>query len=487
MSGKEHVPTGIKNFGLVDVLVILICLSTATVSIYLFRLDLMQTIDSYDEEPAGTIIIRSNVIQRRHVDRVLWDRIFVDSPVYMGDLIRAAELSAATVFIEDNQISLDENTLIQIQHAPGGKGPLQVELQEGNLSLAAAGTEGSGITLNLMGRSIQTGPGTVLNAGMGDEGIIVQVNEGNATFIQEGRSRELGEGAMIAQDTSGVERVIPMAVVKSPRSNARYLKNRQQPVSVDFIWNRINIDAGETLRLEISGNPNFARDIKIIEDLTDRARVDFDTGLWYWRLAFGNAVLRTGQLTVADASGPDLLSPAANSVFRYHNDLPQLRFQWSQRPEATHYIIEVALAGANGETPDFKNPVISRQSVSASFIQTAPGPGIWYWRVRPVFSSVYEGAAGADSLPVASFRIEKTGDPGAQLLELPEPAPVRTPSGGNAVPGGNYIVQTGDTLAGIAGQVYNLAGYWRIIANANNIPDPDLIEVNQVLYLPPAE
>jgi hypothetical protein len=75
--------------------------------------------------------------------------------------------------------------------------------------------------------------------------------------------------------------------------------------------------------------------------------------------------LNTGQLTVADAVGPELLSPVTNSVFRYYNELPQLRFQWSVKSGVSHYIIEI------DESPEFDNPRISRQVTSTSFIQTA--------------------------------------------------------------------------------------------------------------------
>jgi len=548
MSEIDRASYRIRIFGLVDLLVIIVFLSTAAASIYLFRRDLTQTIDSYDKDPAGIIVIRNNVVQRRHADRVLWDRIFVDSAVYAGDLIRAADFSAATIYLDDNQINLNQNTLIQIQSAPGGKGPVEIELQEGNLSLASSGSEGPGIVLNLMGRQIQAGPGAVLNAEMGDEGLIVQVNEGSATFIEEGRSRDIGEGSMIAQDASGAERVLPMAVVMSPRPNARFLNRGPGPLTVDFVWRSTNIEEGETLRLEIAGDPYFARNTKVMENLADSVQADFDAGLWHWRLAYGNTVLRTGQITVADASGPELQSPAMDSVFRYYGDLPQLRFQWSARNEASHYVIEIC------EKPDFINPSVSRQSASASINLPAPGPGLWHWRVQPAFSAAYEGTApgGAGFSSAASFRIEKTSDPNAPMFELPEPplaaaqvpapeppaappapepappeppapvaqapapepppppAPPTPPPAAvqppppeppppeparpaissraiNPIAGTHYTVQDGDTLVNIALRAYHLDRNWRLIAAANNITDPDLIETGDVIYLPLAE
>jgi LysM repeat protein len=537
--------TEIKSSWLIDCMVVIICLSTAAVSLHLFRLDLFRTLEARDEEPAGIIIIRNNIVQRRYADRTVWDRLVVDSPVYSGDLIRAADFSDATVHVDENQIGLNENTLIRIQHDPEGRGPFQIELREGNVNLVT-GTAGSGLTLNLMGRQVQATPGTVLNAEMGEEGLIVQVSEGNATFIEEGQSRELSGGMMIAQDAKGAERAVPAAVVMYPRPNARYINHLADPLIINFSWMSMNINSDEPLRLEIASDSNFTKNTGVVEDFGNQGYAAFGAGTWHWRLSQGNVVLSKGQLTVADASGPQLLSPVVDSVFRYQQELPQLRFQWSEKPGASHYRIEIA------ESPDFNNPQLSRQVSSASFIQSAPGPGTWYWRVEPVFPSVYAGNTVFS--PAASFSVEQTSDPNAPALELPDPAlavrppvqvtqtaqttqtvwsaqalpPVQTAQTVQATPpvqttqtpqtvqatppvqttqtpqptqtippvqtaqtgtraiatGQNYTVQRGDVLHDIARRAYGNAALWTKIVEANDIPNPDLIEINDVLFIP---
>jgi LysM repeat protein len=454
----------VRNFRVIDLFVVIFFLTTALISLYLFRLDLFRTLEARDEEPAGIIIIKNNVVQRRYADRTIWDRLIVDSPVYSGDLIRAAELSDATIFIDENQIGLNENTLIRIQSE--GKGSFQIELKEGNVDVV---TGGAGIMLNLMGKVVQAMPGTVLKAEIGDEGFIVQVNEGKATFFDEGQSRELSGGMMIAQDTEGAERIIPAAVVTSPHPNARYINNSSEPLPVNFIWNSFNIDVTETLRLEISKDPNFVKNTKIIDEYDGQAYTAFEPGTWHWRLSQGNTILSTGQLTVAAASGPELLSPVKNSVFRYFSELPQIRFQWTEKSGASHYIIEI------DESIEFNNPRISRQVSASSFIQSELGSGTWYWRVQPVFSSAYTGISVYSS--AASFKVEQSSDPNAPVLELPEPAAIKPA-------GRNYTVQPGDTLSRIARQEYGDFSMWKKIVDANNISNPDLIFLNQILFIP---
>ena len=465
-----------KNFWILDILVLVFFLSTAAAGIYLFRQDLMRTIDSRNEEAAGIIIIRNNIVQRRHFDRVLWDRLFTNSPVYSGDLIRAAELSDATVYIDDNQINVNENTLIRIQYSQDGRGSFEVELREGNLNVITGGK--SGLMLNLMGRKVEIESGTALDAEFNEEGIVVKVGEGSATFVEEGQSRQITEGMIIAQDTKGAERVIPAAVVTSIVSNARYLKTMQEPLPVGFGWQSMNIDDDEAVRLEIAGDRNFVKDFRAIEGFDGQALVAFDPGRWYWRLAYKNSILSRGQLTVAEASGPQLLSPAMDSIFRYQNAPPKIRFQWEEKDGASHYVFEV------DETKEFNNPRINRELKAASFITSELEAGTWYWRVRPIFSSAYEGSAGYSE--TASFKIEQSFDKQAPMIEISEKALAVIPAPVNNRPaaGSRYTIKNGDTLGRIARQVYGDALLWSIIVEANGIETPDLVYPDQVIYLP---
>ncbi|MCL2759713.1 MAG: LysM peptidoglycan-binding domain-containing protein [Treponema sp.] len=507
---QNQTPQISNKLRFIDILVLVVFISTAIYGLYLFRQDLMQTFDARDMEPAGIIVVRNNVVQRRHADRVAWDRIFVDSPVYPGDLIRAAELSSTNIDIANNEIFLNENTLIRIQQTMGGMGNFLVELREGNLSVTS-NSDSEGIVLDLMGSQVLTSSGTVLSAEVGDEGIAVQVNEGKAEFIQEGQAREISEGAMIALDTQGVERVIPAAVVMRPVTNARYLNNRPQPLQINFSWNRINLEEGETLRLEIASDANFSIVLRTLTGLNNSAQMSFSSGRWHWRLAFEDTILSRGQFTIVDSFGTTIISPVIGSLFRYHDAPPQIRFQWAETEGASRYLIEI------NNTQDFSAPAISRESNGASLILSQMEAGTWYWRVKPVFPLVFEGESSFSS--VASFRIERTENITAPAIEIPvipveraaviaapvvatapaqpaasaqapAPAPrqdaIIRPQTVRSVTGARrfHTVQAGETLGRIARQYYNDAMQWNRISDANNITNPDLIHPGEVFLIP---
>jgi hypothetical protein len=407
-----------KRLRLADIIIVILCLSITVCSVNLFRNDLYQTIRLQNVQPVGTITIKNNTVQRRIADRVLWDRLRVTSPVYLGDVIRVAELSEATLNIEDQQIDIGENTLIRIQLSPDGSGALQIELTEGNLVYSNLGVSGGvdsgGLRLNLMNRIIETEAGTVFSASAGKDGMVLRVIEGKTILIEDGTSREITPGTMIALNAEGMERRTPSAVVTQPRPNARYVKSTSQPLPVRFAWNRVNLQPQDTLRLEIAADRNFSRDVQSMENLASSAEVSLQAGIWNWRLLYENTTLSGGRITVVEALDLNLLSPASGSVIRYRDGQPSLRIQWPQIEEAAHYVIEIA------STPDFVNPQISREVDAPFLVDSSLSEGTWYWRVKPVFSSAYEG--GASFSNVSFFRIEQTEQiaAGEQVITLPE-------------------------------------------------------------------
>jgi len=412
-----------KDAGLkfLDFLMIVLCLSVAAVFFNKFRLDLFQTIYSRNEEPAGLITIKHNTVQRRPHDRVYWDWLRNESPVYIGDLIRVAELSDATLHIADNYIHLNENTSIRIRRTWDDKGPFQVDLDSGSLSLST-GTEGGNITLNLMGRQVDVKPGTVINASAGGAGIAVQVSEGEALFTDKKQKQTLVATAVIAMDSEGRERTEPAVVVRSPPPDAHYLKSRPEPVNIVFSWDRHYLPPGATLRMEIAEDRNFGRIVRTIENLDSMAEAALGAGQWFWRLFYKDAVLGTGQLTVADAAGIKLLNPTPDKLFRFQTSSPIIRFQWSEAVEASSYTLEVS------QTDDFTYPRIRRQVGGEYVIESNMEEGNWYWRVTPVFPSAYSGSVPPS--PVSSFRIEQ-GEPVEEPLWT-EPVIAHTPSESSA-------------------------------------------------------
>jgi len=398
-----------------DVFVIVFCVSGAVFSLNLFRLDLFQSIAIQNKKPMGTVTVKYNNVQRRFSDRVLWSRLTVKSPIYLGDLIRVAEYSSATLNINDGIIDINENSLIRIRASQDGEDRVVIDLNSGSLSITGSDTADSTVALSVMGRVIAPAAKATLSASAGESGVKLQVNEGSVIITgEDGQSRSMEAGEAIFLDTKGVEQAAPAAVVLLPRPNARFIKNSAEPVNIRFTWNVINIDQQQPLRLEIASGPNFTHIVRTTEGINS-SNAALDAGIWYWRLSYQDTVLSFGQFTIADAVMSAPISPIKDSQFSYQENMP-VRFEWQPVEGASYYILEAGL------TPDIMNPLITRQTAIASFVESNMEAGNWYWHVKPVFSSMYEGAASFSQ--VSSFKIDK---PVAAVQAANEPSAAPLP------------------------------------------------------------
>jgi len=294
MNNKSRRP---EYFQVSDLVIIVIFLLIAVFSIDMFRYDFLRTINLLNVEPVGTVVIKKNTVQRRILDRVLWDRLAGESPVYIGDLIRVAEISAATLYIDDNSIDLDENTLIRITRAADGKG-LRIVLGEGKLSLAS-GAKGANINLDINGRQVQIAPETVLRAAIGETGgSSIQVNEGNAKIVEkDGTVREIPSGTAIIVNADGTEQKTKNEVIttkrltvidglipelKSPAFNSLF-RYRDKPPVLNFQWTKVQ-DAASYI-VEINNTYDFSSPkIRKQTSAVSMKISALEEGSWYWRV-----------------------------------------------------------------------------------------------------------------------------------------------------------------------------------------------------------
>ena len=279
----------VKKFEPKDLFVILFLLFIAVIFVGLFYYDLMQTLSLQNVDPAGTVVIKKNTVQRRFARHVLWNRLGVESPVYIGDLIRVADVSSATLYIGASSIELEENTLIRIMLAPDG------------------------------------------------ESIVIQVSSGEVAIVPTEESRK------IFVEVNGTQ-------------------TQAQP--------------GEALTVSVTDTGNYIETNEIAEWLEN-----------------------TGRMSLMTETKIQLISPAVNSLLRYQDISPVVNFQWEEAENAIFYEIEIFM------TPNTDHPFIRESYLTPYMTETRLWENTWYWRVRPVYSSVYN----VDTIfsDISFFRIVK--------------------------------------------------------------------------------
>jgi len=398
MSDKQK-NQGNKTSGIADFFVVLFCLCGAAASLYLFQSDLFSAMRSLVNLPTGTVSVKYNTVQRRFKDRMIWDRLNNESPVYNGDLIRVARLSGAVITIDNNSIELGENTLIRIQKEGEAA---NIDFFSGEVNVSSS-SGGGMIFLTIGDKVVQAPSGTAFGASSGDEGIVLRITEGTAQIIKDGQASSAPAGTVIIQDAQGNEMKTPAAAVIQPRPNARYLKTGDTPFNLNFEWSRINMQRTDLIRLEVAEDRNFSRVRHVLDNLNSSAAAAVNAGLWHWRLLYENKVLASGRVTVTEAAAPTLFNAVVSG--------PDVQLRWDEVDEASGYLVQIS------QISDFVIPSISTQVQGTSYIMPDIDIGTWYWRVRPIFSSAYEGTA--DFSKASAFQVETKAELPSLSLNTP--------------------------------------------------------------------
>ena len=393
-----------KTAGIRDFFVVLFCLGAAAASLYMFQHDLFNTLRSYINLPAGTVTVKHNTVQRRFKDRMIWDRLYEESPVYNGDLIRVARLSGAVISIDNNNIELGENTLIRIHRDVG---PANLEFISGEINIASL-ADSDMILLSFGDMVVQVPSGTVLGASSGEYGNFLNTMEGVANFIDNGKLTPVPAGTVIMQDAQGREITESAAFIIRPGQDAPFLKTGDRPRDIKFEWRTVNMSEQDTVRLEIAKDQNFTKEVQVLDDLDSSAVAYLDSGIWYWRLLREDTALTTPRrITVTEAAAPALFDAVVSGQ--------NAQLRWQEVRDAAAYHLQIS------NVQDFLQPISVEVQVPNSFIPDLDY-GTWYWRVRPIFSSLYEGTTSFS--PISSFEIKSAGLPPVSLNTPKHESPV---------------------------------------------------------------
>ncbi|MCL2373680.1 MAG: OmpA family protein [Treponema sp.] len=347
-----------------------------------------------NEEPVGTIIFQRRVAQRRFVDRAMWDRLRLASPVYNGDMIRTIEQSEAVVIFDDQitHLSLSENTIIQIFF--DSRVGTHVDFVGGNLEVAS---EDRGVVIT-SGNSSITVEGQA-SIDKSEEGFVFYVSEGTASFD----GMEVEAGNILVIDSYGEINTDPVITMTSFGSFASFLGAPGEAVPVVFSWNSFFFTPDTYVVVEISADRGFSavaetREVGgIYGGGVSSISIPLEHGTHWWRAfpaAAGsrepvNRLFPSGSLEVMPAAAPILFSPSQAAEFVFPAAMAaesRVPFSWSAVEGVSAYLLEISARA------DMAHPAVSRRIAENNIVQTGLDFGRWYWRVTPIFPPQTRGA-----------------------------------------------------------------------------------------------
>lgn len=473
------------------VITIFICLIGAFISSALFYKGFFRALTKLNEEPIATITFKYKTAQRKFLERVVWDRLRQNSPVYNGDTIHTENLAEATVyFIDGNVMNLSENTMAQVFLSENQL--LTAELTDGYATVDA-GEAGAGVVLVADGMEIALEAGSSVGAGIESKskssgvvgesslekeevqketeekrGLSVQVLKGNAVVQSEdGTKVDVVEGQGIAFDKQGQS--LPVLVVTNPLPNSKVLSTTEEKVLVPFRWNfgETKISENQKVYLTVAIDKDF-ENVVVFEDITNQTetQIQLDAEKYFWKVSVVENVTnekvltsQSGKLQIIKSLKPNQIVPAENASFSYRSRIPSIRFMWGEANQATSYKVEIAT------NPSMENPIVEQRTNLTSLIISTLEFGNYYWRVTPYYTINNLGFANPSE--VKSFSVERKS-----VLKKPS----------LYVPLDNGIVNTDEEIGSIAfswKRESEAESYIVKIANNSELKNPFIIETTK--------
>ena len=430
---KKKTRSRLSNSLLLPFLItIFICLIGATTNSWLFYTSFFRALTKQNEQPIATITFKYKTAQRKFLDRVVWDRLRQESPVYNGDTIHTAALSEATIWFNDgNVMDLMENTMAQVFLTEDKQA--MVELEDGYATVDSSDAE-NGMTLSSGGVQVDVKSGTSLSAGSVAQntagagaagtakGLSVQVLKGSASLQNaDGSSLALNQGEELNMSTGTAQAIPakPALTVYTPVRNEKILYHTQGATDVHFSWS----NTAEATVLQISKDKEF-KDIlyRLNSDGLNETNIKLDAGIYFWKLdasedgvseqqAINDGQIKTGKIQVIQSLPPSQVAPAENYTYGYRTRTPAVRIIWTESPYASTYKLEIS------RSPNMNNPVIEQRTSTTSSIISTLEAGTYYWRVTPYYTMNKKGFA--EPSEVHSFKIERKGQLTAPELLVP--------------------------------------------------------------------
>ena len=419
---KKKTRSRLSNSLLLPFLItIFICLIGATTNSWLFYTSFFRALSKQNEQPIATITFKYKTAQRKFLDRVVWDRLRQESPVYNGDTIHTAALSEATIWFNDgNVMELMENTMAQVFLSEDSGA--SVDLEDGYATVDSSDAE-NGMTLSSGGVQVAVKSGSSLSAGGQSGALSVQVLKGSASVQNsDGSSMAVRQGEELSMNVQGAGGNVPAKpalTVYTPVRNEKILYHTQGATDVHFSWS----NTISTTVLQISKDKDF-KDIlyRLNSDGLNETNIKLDAGTYYWKLdgsedgvseqqAINDGQIKSGKIQVIQSLPPNLVAPAENYSYSYRTRTPAVRIIWTESPYASTYKLEIS------KSPAMNNLVVEQRTSTTSSIISTLEAGTYYWRVTPYYTLNKKGFASPSE--IHTFNVEKKGRLTAPELLIP--------------------------------------------------------------------
>jgi hypothetical protein len=340
-----------------------------------------QIAENSDREPVASLSESLNDVQRKPVQRVIWESVSKNDSLFAGEAIRTASDADAKILLvkSGTLIHLEADSLIVLEENAKG---ISLDFLEGNISVAAAeGAADGDLTLKAGAGEINLKNADVSLSKQQSGEVNMAVYKGQAELQQGQQKIVLDKEKTATMSDKGLELDKDRLQILWPRAGESVLLNLSKGEKLDVKFKPL--PAGYKVSAEWGPSRNKLSPLEL-SAAGESGKISFDgkSGKWFLKLTGTSDNPDQPQLAslvisvdVGAQTAPSPMEPTAQDPVVTEGGAP-VAFRWMNRHQYESQILEVA------SDAKFKNIVSKKVFNDATMSHTEPlAEGVYYWRV----------------------------------------------------------------------------------------------------------
>ena len=372
---------------------------------------------SGNAKAVGKLTYKRYEVQRKYEERLIWEDIAADSPVYVHDSILTKDQSDATLTMEGGMtFQLVSNSMVVIESL---KEKTALRLKSGKINIGSLQSDQSGkneeITLlTESGQTINVAKGTNASLAITEDGSShMSVNNGKISIQSEdGKVQSISKGENLSVGKDKKIKIKKVNIDLNSPANGKIWVSAGGNLDISLDWKT----SGEYKRgrILVANNVSFkeARRYEISHD-KNQLTVSLGAGSWYWKVETetdtDTFVSGINNFEIFHEKPPVLIMPVQNSKIEYYGDLPLVNLAWRSSRECMGVNVNISnqqnMKGTYNE-----NIATSLSSINMKL----PADGVYYWSVTCNYGGNIENTVVPE---IRSFALVKLKTP-------PSPVPI---------------------------------------------------------------
>lgn len=371
-----------------------------------------------DREPVALLNESTNEVQRKPVQRVIWENVTKNESLYAGEAIRTTSTAEAKIRLlkSGTVIHLEPDSLVVLEENEKG---LSLDFLEGNLYVQSSGDgKSDNITLKSGASEVKLNSADLSLSREQSGAVNMAVYKGQAELQQGGKKIALDKESSATLSSSGLSVDKDRIQVLSPTPGEAVLLNlvRNEQLEVSFK----PVAAGYKIGIEWGASRSQLKPLEVTAN-GETGKLNFETksGKWFMRLVAKSEdpnlppmSSNVMPINIGPKSAPTLVEPnAGEPVIKGKADGP-IAFRWINRHKFVSQVFEVA------SDQSFQKIVVRKDIADQSTkLEHVLPEGAYFWRVTGFVES--QGKKEALVSPVASFTAQDKWELRAPQLAWP--------------------------------------------------------------------